>query len=62
VLVVEDTSTTGGSALTAVEALREEGADITGVVTLVDRGGRAAIEAHGLPYRTAYTLSDLGLS
>jgi orotate phosphoribosyltransferase len=62
VLVVEDVSTTGGSPLTAVEALREAGAEVIGVATIVDRGGRAAIEAAGLPYRSAYTLADLGLS
>ncbi|MEO3809351.1 orotate phosphoribosyltransferase [Sphaerisporangium sp. B11E5] len=62
VLAVEDTSTTGGSVLTAVEALREAGAEIAGVATIVDRGAAAAIEATGFPYRTAYTLADLGLS
>ena len=62
VLVVEDVSTTGGSPLTAVEALREAGATVVGVATIVDRGARAAIEAAGLEYRSAYTLADLGLS
>lgn len=62
VLVVEDVSTTGGSPLTAVAALRDEGAVVAGVATIVDRGARAAIEAEGLEYRTAYTLADLGLS
>ena len=53
VLAVEDTSTTGGSVLTAVAALREAGADVVGVATVVDRdtGAREAIEAAGLPYR-----------
>lgn len=64
VLAVEDTSTTGGSVLTAVEALRAEGADIVGVATVVDRdtGAREAIEKAGLPYRSLLGLSDLGLS
>jgi orotate phosphoribosyltransferase len=62
VLVVEDVSTTGGSPLTAVEALREAGADVIGVAFIVDRGGVAAIEAAGLPCRAAYSLADLGLS
>jgi orotate phosphoribosyltransferase len=62
VLVVEDVSTTGSSPLTAVEALREAGAEVVGVATIVDRGARAAIEAAGLEYRTAFTLADLGLS
>ena len=62
VLVVEDVSTTGGSPLTAVEALREAGAEVVGVAVVVDRGARAAIEAAGLTYRAAYELADLGLS
>jgi orotate phosphoribosyltransferase len=63
VVAVEDTSTTGGSALTAVEALREAGADVVGVAVIVDRatGAREAVEAAGLPYRYAYGLADLGL-
>ena len=62
VLVVEDVSTTGGSPLTAVEACRGAGATVVGVATVVDRGARAAIEAAGLDYRSAFTLADLGLS
>ncbi|MED7948687.1 MULTISPECIES: orotate phosphoribosyltransferase [unclassified Streptomyces] len=61
VLAVEDTSTTGGSVLTAVEALREAGAEVVGVAVIVERGAAPAIEAAGLPYVTAYTLEDLGL-
>ncbi|HEX3789183.1 MAG TPA: orotate phosphoribosyltransferase [Pseudonocardiaceae bacterium] len=63
VLAVEDTSTTGASVLTAVEALREAGAEVVGVATVVDRntGAREAIEAAGLPYRSLLGLDDLGL-
>lgn len=63
VLAVEDTSTTGGSVLTAVQALREVGAEVVGVAVIVDRdtGAREAIEAAGLPYRHALGLVDLGL-
>jgi orotate phosphoribosyltransferase len=63
VLAVEDTSTTGGSVLTAVAALREGGATIVGVATVVDRdtGAREAIEAEGLAYRHLLDLDDLGL-
>ncbi|MBD0693489.1 orotate phosphoribosyltransferase [Kitasatospora sp. NPDC127059] len=61
VLAVEDTSTTGGSVLTAVEALREAGAEVVGVAVIVERGGAAAVEEQGLAYVTAYTLDDLGL-
>ena len=61
VLVVEDVSTTGSSPLTAIEALREAGAEPVAVAVVVDRGGRAAVEAAGLEYRAAFTLADLGL-
>jgi len=63
VVAVEDTSTTGGSVLTAVEALREAGAEVAGVAVIVDRatGAREAIEAEGLPYHALFTLEDLGL-
>ena len=63
VLVVEDTSTTGGSPLTALEAVREAGAVPVGVATIADRdtGADAKIEAAGVPYRFAYSLQDLGL-
>ena len=64
VLAVEDTSTTGGSVLTAVQALREAGADVVGVAVIVDRntGARQAIEAEGLEYRFAVSAADLGLA
>lgn len=61
VLAVEDTSTTGGSVLTAVQALREAGAEVVGVAVIVERGAAPAVEAEGLPYRAAYHLTDLGL-
>lgn len=61
VLAVEDTSTTGGSVLTAVEALQEAGAEVVGVAVIVDRGAGDTVQAAGLRYRAAYTLADLGL-
>ncbi len=61
VLAVEDTSTTGGSVLSAVEALREAGAEVVGVAVIVERGAAPAIKEAGLPYFAAYSLSDLGL-
>src|SRR5690606_9535479 len=63
VVVLEDTSTTGQSALKAVEALRKAGAEIVAVAVIVDRltGAQAAIEAEGLEWRAAIDLSDLGL-
>jgi orotate phosphoribosyltransferase len=61
VLAVEDTSTTGGSVLEAVQALREHGAVVVGVAVIVDRdtGAREAVEAEGLEYRYAVGISDL---
>ena len=61
VLAVEDTSTTGGSVMTAVEALREAGAEVVGVAVIVERAAAPTIEAAGLPYLYAYNLPDLGL-
>jgi orotate phosphoribosyltransferase len=61
VLAVEDTSTTGGSVLTAVDALQEAGAIVVGVAVIVERAAAPAIEARGLQYLYAYNLADLGL-
>lgn len=61
VLVVEDTSTTGGSPLTAVAAAREAGAEVVAVATIVERSAADAVAEAGLPYVYAYDLSDLGL-
>jgi orotate phosphoribosyltransferase len=63
VVVVEDTSTTGGSPLTAAEALETAGAIIVAVATVVHRntGAQQVIEAKGYQYLTAVTLEDLNL-
>lgn len=63
VLVVEDTTTTGNSPLTAVKALRDAGATVVGVATVVDRatGADEVIAAEGVEYRSLLGLSDLGL-
>ena len=61
VLAVEDTSTTGGSVLTAVEALKEAGAIVVGVAVIVERGAKERVESAGLKYLAVYQLSDLGL-
>jgi orotate phosphoribosyltransferase len=63
VLVVEDTSTTGASVLTAVKAVREAGATVVGVATVVDRatGAQEAVETEGVPYRALLGLADLDL-
>lgn len=65
VLVVEDTSTTGGSPLAAVTACREAGAEVVAVAVLADRSsgaGEHITNEAGVPYRYAYSRSDLGLS
>ena len=62
VLIVEDTSTTGGSPLTAVEAAREAGAEVVAVATIVERSAAAAVAEAGLEYVYAYDLGDLGLA
>ncbi|MFJ3384390.1 MULTISPECIES: orotate phosphoribosyltransferase [unclassified Curtobacterium] len=64
VVVLEDTSTTGGSPLKAAEALEREGAIIAAVAVVVDRdtGAKETIEAAGYPYFAAIGLADLGLT
>jgi len=62
VLAVEDTSTTGGSVLAAVEALQEAGAIVVGVAVIVDRGAGPKVHEAKLPYIAAFTLADLGLN
>ena len=63
VLVVEDTSTTGGSALTAVEAVRRAGGEVVAEAVVVDRATAAAerVAEAGLEYRYAIGLDELGL-
>jgi orotate phosphoribosyltransferase len=63
VLAVEDTSTTGGSVLTAVEALRDAGAEVVAVAVIADRntGASDRVRAAGLEYRAAYGPAELGL-
>lgn len=63
VLVVEDTTTTGNSPLTAVDAFQEAGAIVVGVATVVDRGTGAdeVIRARGIEYRALLSLEDIGL-
>jgi orotate phosphoribosyltransferase len=61
VVVIEDSITTGGSALSAIEAVRAEGGHVSGVLAVVDRGegGREAIEAAGLHVRALVAASEL---
>jgi orotate phosphoribosyltransferase len=63
VIIVDDVCTTGGSAITAIEAAREAGMHVAGVLCLVDReqGGRANIEAacNGAPFLAVYTATEV---
>ena len=64
VVVIEDSMTTGGSALNAAAAIRAEGGEVVGALTLVDReeGAREALEAQGIPliaFTTAHELMAL---
>jgi orotate phosphoribosyltransferase len=63
VIVLEDTSTTGGSPLTAARALEKAGATVVAVATVVDRatGAAEAIQDAGYRYLYAVSLEDLGL-
>ena len=63
VIVVEDTSTTGGSPLTAAKAVEEAGGIVVAVATVVDRdtGAQQIIEEAGYKYLSAVSLDDLGL-
>ncbi|MGB5809655.1 MAG: orotate phosphoribosyltransferase [Polyangiales bacterium] len=58
--VVEDTVTTGGSTLRAIEAVRKAGFEVSGVVAVVDRleGGADAIAAEGVAFRALYDRRD----
>jgi orotate phosphoribosyltransferase len=64
VIVVEDTSTTGGSPLAAAKALEEAGAIIVAVATVVDRstGADKVISDAGYKYLSAVSLEDLDLA
>ncbi|KPF96252.1 orotate phosphoribosyltransferase [Rhodopseudomonas sp. AAP120] len=59
-VIVEDVTTTGGSAIKAVEAVKESGAKIVLVLTMVDReeGATDAFAAAGLPFRSLYKASE----
>jgi orotate phosphoribosyltransferase len=61
-LVVEDTVTTGGSTVAAIERIREEGLEIVGALCVVDRlagGAEAIAEAAGAPFRALVTIDEL---
>ncbi len=61
VVVLEDTSTTGGSAMAAVEAVRAAGFAVAGVLTLVDReeGAAERFAEAGLDFAAIVRLDEL---
>jgi orotate phosphoribosyltransferase len=61
-MLVEDVVTTGGSTIRALEAIREEGLEVCGVLAICDRlaGGREAIEAAaGVPFVSLTTIDEV---
>jgi|ERR1700722_1491516 len=60
VVIVEDVTTTGGSAMKAIEAVRDGGAEIAFVLSIVDReeGAAEAFAALGLDFRVLYRASE----
>lgn len=63
VVLVEDVATTAGQALEAVEALKEAGAVVLGVIATIDRleGARENVERAGLLFEALFTKRDLGV-
>jgi orotate phosphoribosyltransferase len=61
VVIVEDVTTTGGSSMKAVERARQEGLEVVGVVTLVDReeGARENIEGENMALRAVFTRTQV---
>ena len=60
VVIVEDVTTTGDSALKAVEAVRDAGGEVVLVLTMVDReeGATAAFAEAGLTFRSLYKAAE----
>lgn len=61
VVVLEDVTTSGASSLKAVEQLREAGADVLEVITVVDRleGAKETFEKAGVPFNSLLTIDDI---
>lgn len=61
VVVIEDTVTTGGSALDAIRAVQQAGATVLGVLAVVDReeGGKQRVGEAGFELRALFTASEL---
>lgn len=63
VVIVEDVVTTGGSSLLAIERIKDFGANVVGVIAIIDRmeGGRQAFEAAGYAFDSLLTIRDFGI-
>lgn len=63
VLLIEDVVTSGGAAISALEALREAGATVSGILAVIDRedGGTERLAATGVPFLALFTRTELGL-
>ena len=60
-LLLEDVTTTGGSSMKAIEAVRSEGAEVVKVLTMVDRqeGAAEAFAKAGIPFGALLTAAEL---
>ncbi len=63
VLLIEDVVTSGGAAISALEALRVGGATVNGILAVIDRedGGAERLAATGVPFLALFTRTELGL-
>jgi orotate phosphoribosyltransferase len=61
VIILEDVTTTGGSSMKAIEAVKAAGASVALVLTVVDRqeGAAETFRAAGVPFRALITASEL---
>ena len=60
IVIVEDVTTTGGSAIKALDAVRDAGGEVVLVYTMVDReeGATETFAQAGVPFRSLYKASE----
>jgi len=63
VLILEDVATTGGQVIEAAKTIEEQGAEVVGIIAVIDRleGAREAVEAAGYGFDALFTVADLGV-
>ncbi|MBA3852381.1 MAG: orotate phosphoribosyltransferase, partial [Chloroflexi bacterium] len=63
VLLIEDVVTSGGAAMAALEALRGAGAEVNGILAVIDRedGGAQRLASAEVPFLALFTRTELGL-